>query len=66
MRALSVSSIRPHRSRDVLNVFDRKYYDIAYEQDYRLSPTAPIVPAGITGHPGEPRQVRLTLRLKLP
>lgn len=53
-------------SLDVLNVFDRKYYDIAYEQDYRVSPTAPIVPAGITVHPGEPRQVRPTLRLKLP
>lgn len=50
---------------DVLNLFDRKYYDIAYEQDYRVSPTSPIVPDGITVHPGEPREVRLTLKLKL-
>ena len=50
---------------DVLNLFDRKYYDIAYEQDYRVSPTSPIVPDGMTMHPGEPREVRLTLKLKL-
>lgn len=50
---------------DTLNLFNRKYYDIAYEQDYRVSPTAPIVPDGITVHPGEPRQFRVTLMLAL-
>ncbi|MGH8282444.1 MAG: TonB-dependent receptor [Gammaproteobacteria bacterium] len=49
-------------SLDVLNLFDRNYYDIAYEQDYRVSPTSPVVPAGITVHPGEPREFRLTLK----
>jgi hypothetical protein len=52
-------------SLDVLNLFDRKYFDIAYEQDYQVSPTSPVVPSGITVHPGEPRELRLTLRLKL-
>ncbi|MEO8809741.1 MAG: TonB-dependent receptor [Rhodanobacter sp.] len=50
---------------DVLNVFNRRYNDIAYEQDYRLSPTAPEVPDGITVHPGEPREFRLTLRISI-
>ena len=50
---------------DVLNLFDRKYYDIAYEQDYRITPTSPVNPSGITVHPGEPRKLRLTLQLKL-
>ena len=50
---------------DVLNVFDRAYDDIAYEQDYRLLPTAAIVSNGITVHPGEPRQVRLTLKIQI-
>ena len=49
-------------SLDALNVFDRRYYDIAYAQDYRLSPTSPQVPNGITVHPGEPREFRVTLR----
>ena len=52
-------------SLDVLNLFDRKYYDIAYEQDYRVSLNSPIVPDGITVHPGEPREFRITLNLKL-
>jgi hypothetical protein len=52
-------------SLDVLNLFDRKFYDIAYEQDYRITPTSPVVPDGVTVHPGEPREVRLTLRLTL-
>ncbi len=47
---------------DVLNVFNREYYDIAYQQDYRVSPVAPVVPSGVTVHPGEPRQMRLTLQ----
>ncbi len=47
---------------DVLNVFNRDYYDIAYQQDYRITPTAPVVPNGVTVHPGEPRQVRVTLQ----
>lgn len=50
-------------SLDLLNVFDRKYFDIAYAQDYRVSPSSAVVPSGITVHPGEPRQLRATLRL---
>jgi hypothetical protein len=50
---------------DVLNLFDRRFYDIAYEQDYRVTPTAPVVPDGVTVHPGEPREVRVTLSVKL-
>ena len=50
---------------DVLNLFDRKFYDIAYEQDYRISPTAPVVPTGVTVHPGEPREFRVSLNFKL-
>jgi len=50
---------------DVLNVFNRQYYDIEYEQDYRVTPTSPIVPAGITVHPGEPREFRATLSMKM-
>lgn len=52
-------------SLDMLNLFDRKYYDIAYGQDYQISPSRPLVSSGITVHPGEPRELRLTLRLKL-
>jgi outer membrane receptor protein involved in Fe transport len=52
-------------SLDALNLLDRKYYDIAYGQDYQISPTSPLVPNGITVHPGEPREFRVTLRLKL-
>jgi len=48
---------------DLLNVLDRQYFDIAYEQDYRISPTSPIVPNGVTVHPGEPRELRLTLKI---
>jgi outer membrane receptor protein involved in Fe transport len=47
-----------------LNVFDRKYYDIAYEQDYRVSKASPIVPNGVTVHPGEPREFRVTMNYK--
>jgi outer membrane receptor protein involved in Fe transport len=50
-------------SLDVLNLFDREYYDIAYEQDYRVTRSSPIVPNGITVHPGEPRELRATLKL---
>ena len=50
---------------DVLNLFDRKFYDIAYEQDYRVAPAAPIEPDGETVHPGEPRAFRLSLDFKL-
>jgi len=52
-------------SLDVLNVFDRRYFDIAYAQDYRATPNGPIVPDGVTVHPGESREVRLTLRWQL-
>ncbi|HTD28626.1 MAG TPA: TonB-dependent receptor [Xanthomonadaceae bacterium] len=51
-------------SLDVLNLFDRGYYDIAYEQDYKVSPTSPVVPDGVTVHPGQPRECRVTLRVK--
>jgi outer membrane receptor protein involved in Fe transport len=49
---------------DVLNLFDRKFYDIAYEQDYRVAPDAPVNPDGETVHPGEPRAFRLGLNIK--
>jgi outer membrane receptor protein involved in Fe transport len=52
-------------SLDVLNLFDRDYYDIAYAQDYRVTPSSPLVPNGITVHPGESREFRLTLQLEL-
>jgi hypothetical protein len=51
---------RAHR----LNVFNRQYFDIAYEQDYRVFVSSPIVPDGVTLHPGEPRQSRITLKLR--
>lgn len=50
---------------NILNLFNRPYYDIAYRQDYRVTPTAAVVPAGITVHPGEPREFRLTLNYQL-
>jgi outer membrane receptor for Fe3+-dicitrate len=50
-------------SLDLLNLFNREYYDVAYEQDYRAAPSGPIVPNGITVHPGEPRELRATLKL---
>ena len=50
---------------DVLNLFNRRFFDIAYEQDYRVTPTSPVVPDGVTVHPGEPRQLRVTLSVKL-
>jgi len=52
-------------SLDALNLFNREYFDIAYGQDYQVSPSSPVVPSGITVHPGEPREFRLTLSLKL-
>ena len=51
-------------SLDVLNLFDRRYFDIAYGQDYRITPNGPLVAAGTTVHPGEPRELRLTLQLR--
>jgi hypothetical protein len=51
-------------SLDALNVFNREYFDIAYGQSYQVSPTSPVVPNGITVHPGEQREFRLTLRIK--
>lgn len=58
-------SPRASLSLDVLNAFDRKYFDIAYEQDYQITPFSPVVANGVTVHPGEPRNARLTLSLKL-
>jgi outer membrane receptor protein involved in Fe transport len=52
-------------SLDVLNLFDRQYYDISYEQDYQITPASPVVPNGITVHPGEGREARLTLRVRI-
>ncbi len=52
-------------SLDVLNLFDRRFFDIAYEQDYQITPASPLVANGVTVHPGQPRQLRLTLRLNL-
>jgi len=49
---------------DALNLFNRKYDDIAYAQDYRATPTSPDVPDGVTVHPGEPREIRLSLNYK--
>jgi outer membrane receptor protein involved in Fe transport len=48
-------------SLDALNIFNRKYYDIAYGQDYQVSTTSPVEPNGVTVHPGEPRQFRVSL-----
>jgi hypothetical protein len=56
---------RASLSLDVLNIFDRKYFEIAYGQEYQISPTSPVVLNGVTVHPGEPREVRLTVSLKL-
>jgi hypothetical protein len=50
---------------DVLNLFDRKFYDIAYAQDYRVAPASPVVPDGVTVHPGEPRELRVSLSVRL-
>ena len=49
---------------EVLNLFNRKYFDIAYAQDYRVSPSSATVPSAITVHPGEPLEFRATLGLK--
>ena len=51
---------------DVLNLFDRRFNDIEYEQDYRAvpSPAAPVKD-GVTVHPGEPRAWRVGLDIKL-
>ncbi len=49
-------------SLDVFNLFDRKFYDIAYAQSYRIAADAADVGEGITLHPGGPRSVRLNLR----
>ena len=51
-------------SLNVLNLFNRQYFDIAYDQDYQVSPTAAVVGSGVTIHPGEPRELRLNLHYK--
>ncbi|MDP9123172.1 MAG: TonB-dependent receptor [Pseudomonadota bacterium] len=50
---------------DVLNLFNRRFYDMAYEQDYRVSPTSPVVPGGVTVHPGELREFRVSLNFRI-
>jgi hypothetical protein len=56
---------------EVLNVFNRQFYDIAYEQNYVVNSVggAPLAtpvanPNGITVHPSEPRQFRVGLNYK--
>jgi len=53
---------------EALNVFDRKFFDIEYEQNYVVNSVAGVLlanavsnPNGITVHPGEPRQFRVGL-----
>ncbi len=48
---------------DLLNVLDTHYYDILYDQDYRSSPTGPVVLHGASVHPGEPRELRLAVNV---
>ena len=50
---------------DILNVFDRKNYDIGYGQDFQVSPASAPVPSGITVHPAEPLELRLTLKVEI-
>jgi hypothetical protein len=50
-------------SLQLLNALNRQYFDIAYQQDYRTSPQSPVVPDGVTVHPGEPRELRLGARI---
>lgn len=52
-------------SLDLLNAFNLQYYDILYQQDYRTSPTGPVVPSGTSVHPGEPREFRVNLNVSL-
>jgi len=47
---------------NVLNLFNRDYFDIAYAQSYQVAPTVPAVANGITVHPGEPRELRMNLK----
>ena len=51
---------------DILNLFNRHYYDIAYNQDYQTTAYNPATLNlnGITVHPGEPREYRVTLKYK--
>jgi hypothetical protein len=37
-------------SLDVLNLFNCKYFNIAYAQNYRATSNGPIVPDGVTVH----------------
>jgi len=52
-------------SLDVLNLFNRHYYDVSYNQDYQptLNP-ATLNLNGVSVHPGEPREYRLTLKYR--
>lgn len=51
-------------SLDALNSFNRLNYDIAYQQAYQVSPSSLPVPSGVTVHLGEPRQLRVKLKVK--
>jgi outer membrane receptor protein involved in Fe transport len=50
---------------DVLNLFDRKFYEIEYQQDYKSSRSALLQPSGVTVHPGEPRAIRVGINVRL-
>ena len=65
--ASAVTNVRVQRdfggfaiAADVLNLFNREYDDIAYEQEYALKGQAPV--DGMTVHPGEPRELRISVR----
>jgi len=49
---------------DILNLFNTKNYDIQYQQDYQACPTCAVVESGVTAHPAEPFEVRLSLVVK--
>lgn len=56
---------------EVLNAFNRKFYDIAYEQNYVVNSVGAVALAnpvsnsnGVTVHPGEPREVRIGLNYR--
>ncbi|MFZ6692233.1 hypothetical protein [Undibacterium sp. SXout20W] len=61
LRVEQTFSLKLRSTLDVLNVFSRQDKDIVCEQDDRVMPNSLVVPNGITVHPVEPRQCRLTL-----
>jgi len=61
LRAQYQVSPRVTLALDILNMFNTKNYDIQYQQDYKACPTCAVVPNGISAHPAEPFQLRLSL-----